>query len=213
MLVCDVMSTNVITVPSNTSLADARQIMEAHHVRRLPVVDKGKLIGVVTRDALDRTGPSELTTFSIQEITYLLGKLTIKEAMTTDLVTISPDATVEESVALAQSKRVGAVLVLKEKELVGIVTTNDLFYRIMNPILGIGKPGVRIHVHDCGDVNKVSSVLKVILDNKTKIITMFTLAHPETAIIDFTVHLDTSDASMIIDQLTKLGFDVHERTR
>jgi len=213
MLVRDVMSTNVVTIPSNTSLADARQIMEAHHIRRLPVVDKGKLVGIVTRDALDKAGPSKLTTFSIQELTYLLGKLTVKEAMATEPVTISPDATVEESVALAQSRKVGALLVIERNNLIGIVTTNDLFYRILNPILGIGKAGVRIHIHDCGEVEQVTGVLKVISEFKLKSLTMFTLAHPETGAPDFTVHLDTSDATKLIAELTKRGYDVHERAR
>ena len=213
MLVRDVMSTNVVTITSTTSLADARRIMDAHRIRRLPVVDKGKLVGIVTRDALDRAGPSKLTTFSIQEITYLLGKLTVKEAMSTELVTISPEATVEESVAMAQSRKVGATLVIEENKLVGIVTTNDLFYRILNPILGIGKAGVRIHVHNCGEVEQVTGVLKVISEFKLKALTMFTLAHPETGAPDFTVHLDTSDATKLIAELTKRGYDVHERAR
>jgi len=142
-----------------------------------------------------------------------LGKLTVKEAMATEPVTISPDATVEESVALAQSRKVGATLVIERNILVGIVTTNDLFYRILNPILGIGKAGVRIHVHNCGEVEQVTGVLKVISEFKLKAITMFTLAHPDTGIPDFTVHLDTSDASKVIEELTKRGYDVHERAR
>ncbi len=213
MLVRDVMSTNIVSIPSTTSLADARQIMEAHHFRRLPVVDKGKLVGIVTRDSLDKTGPSKLTTFSIQELTYLLGKLTIKEAMTSDLITISPDATVEESVALAQSKKVGSILVVEKNKLIGIITGTDLLYRIVNPILGIGKTGVRIHIHDCAEVGRIVSALNIIKDSGVKIITMFTLPHPETDVPDFTIHLDTKDASKVIDELTKRGFDVHERAR
>ena len=72
MIVSDVMSTNVISIPSNTTLAEARRIMQANGYRRLPVIDRGKLVGIVTRDALDRTGPSQLTTFSMHEISYLL---------------------------------------------------------------------------------------------------------------------------------------------
>ena len=213
MFVRDVMSTNVVTISSDTSLADARRIMDAHHIKRLPVVDRGKLVGIVTRDALDKAGPSKLTTFSIQELTYLLGKLTVKEAMTTDLVTISPNATVEEAVALAQSRRVGATLVIENNQLVGMVTTNDLFYRILNPILGIGKPGVRIHVHNCGDVVKVAGVLKVIDELGLRVITMFTMTHPDTGSPDFTVHLDASDSSRVLDELTRRGYEVHERAR
>ena len=65
MIVADVMTTNVVSISSNTSLAEARRIMDAHRIRRLPVIDWGKLVGIVTKDALDRTGPSQLTTFSV----------------------------------------------------------------------------------------------------------------------------------------------------
>ena len=98
MFMSDVMTSNIFTVPSSTSLAEARRIMEAHHIRRLPVVDRGMLVGVVSRDGLDRAGPSQMTSLNIHEITRLLNKLTVKEVMSKDLVTVSPDATVEEAV-------------------------------------------------------------------------------------------------------------------
>ena len=103
MFMSDVMTCNVFTIPSNTSLAEARRVMDAHRLRRLPVVDRGQLVGVVTREALDRAGPSQLTSFSIHDITRMLNKVTVKEVMRKDLVTVSPDATVEEGVTLAQA--------------------------------------------------------------------------------------------------------------
>jgi len=207
------MSTNLVTIPSNTSLVDAKRILDAHRITRLPVVDGAKLVGVVTWYDLDRVGPSKLTTFSIQELTYLLGKLTVKEAMTSELVTVSPDMTVEEAVALAQSRKVGTILVVENDRLVGIVTITDLFYKIVNPILGIGKPGVRIHIHDCGVIVKITEVLKVIGELGLRVITMFTLAHPNTGVPDLTVHLDTTDPSKVIEKLSRRGYEVHERAR
>jgi acetoin utilization protein AcuB len=95
MFMSDVMTCNVTTIPSSTSLAEARRIMDAHRMRRLPVVDRGVLVGIVTRDALDRAGPSLLESFNIHDITRLLNKVTVKEVMVKELVTVSPDATVE----------------------------------------------------------------------------------------------------------------------
>jgi acetoin utilization protein AcuB len=147
MLIRDIMTTNVVSIPSTASLADARRIMDAHRVKHLPVVDKEKLVGVVTKNALDKAGPSELTTFRKHELSYLLDRLTVKQVMSRDLVTISPDATVEEAVASAEMNQSRSFLVTKDSHLVGIVTTNDFFYNVLNPMLGVNKPGIRVVVH------------------------------------------------------------------
>lgn len=211
MLMRDVMSYNVITIPSSTSLAEARKIMDFHRLRRLPVVDRSKLVGIVSRDSLEKAGPSKLTTFSIHEIAYLLDKLTVKEVMHKDLFTVSPDTTVEEAVTLAQEKQVGSVLVVENERLVGIATTNDFFYKIVNPILGIGKRGVRIAIHSCGHTADVTKVLNTISGLGLEVITMFAIPHPDTGVQDLTVHLDTDDLSTVIEALEKQGYEVHRR--
>ena len=211
MLMRDVMSYNVITIPSSTSLAEARKIMDFHRLRRVPVVDRSKLVGIVSRDSLEKAGPSKLTTFSIHEIAYLLDKLTVKEVMRKDLFTVSPDTTVEEAVTLAQEKQVGSVLVGENGRLVGIATTNDFFYKIVNPILGIGKRGVRIAIHSCGHTADVTKVLNTISGLGLEVITMFAIPHPDTGVQDLTVHLDTDDPSTVIEALEKQGYEVHQR--
>ena len=211
MLMRDVMSYNVITIPSSTSLAEARKIMDFHRLRRVPVVDRSKLVGIVSRDSLEKAGPSKLTTFSIHEIAYLLDKLTVKEVMRKDLFTVSPDTTVEEAVTLAQEKQVGSVLVVENGRLVGIATTNDFFYKIVNPILGIGKRGVRIAIHSCGHTADVTKVLNTISGLGLEAITLFAIPHPDTGVQDLTVHLDTDDPSTVIEALEKQGYEVHRR--
>ena len=74
MYIKDIMTMNVITIPSNTSIADAKKIMEAHKIHRLPVVDKGKLVGLVTERRLEAYTPSKATSLSVWEIRYLLNK-------------------------------------------------------------------------------------------------------------------------------------------
>ncbi|MBM4444505.1 MAG: CBS domain-containing protein [Chloroflexi bacterium] len=213
MFIRDVMTTNVVTIPSTTSLADARRIMDAHHIRRLPVVDKGKVLGVVSRDALDKAGPSKLTTFSIHEVTYLLGKITVREIMSKNLVSVSPDATVEEAVAMAQSKKVGMLIVIEDGRLVGIATTNDFFYKIANPILGIDKPGTRFSVHNWRSIADLQKILGIIDRFQSQIVTMYTMTHPESGQNDFVAHLTTSNPDGLMEELRKNGYEVHERAR
>ncbi|MFC1999515.1 CBS and ACT domain-containing protein [Chloroflexota bacterium] len=213
MLIREVMTTNVVSIPSDTSLAEARRILDFHKFRRIPVVDRTKLVGLVSRDGLDKAGPSRLTTFSIHELTHLLSKITVKEVMTTDLLTVSPDATVEEAVALAQDRQVGSALVVEDGVLVGISTTNDFFYKIVNPMLGIGKPGSRISIHSCGSASEVARVLATIDGLGVVVDSLFTVPHPETGVHDLTLHLETGDPTVAVEELRKQGWEVHSRAR
>ena len=213
MFMSDVMTCNVTTIPSSTSLAEARRIMDAHRMRRLPVVDRGVLVGIVTRDALDRAAPSRLKTFNIHDITRLLNKITVKEVMVKELVTVSPDATVEEAVTLAQQKKVGALLVVDDGRLVGIATTNDFFYKILNPILGIDKPGSRLVIRNCEGTRDVERVVAAINKLGLDVITMFMLPIPEREANNFVVHLSSEDPTNLIAELRLLGFTVERRAR
>ena len=76
MRVGDIMSTNVVTVTEDTLVDDARKIMEAHKIRRLPVMKKDKLVGLVTKHMLLEAAPSPATSLGIWEVHYLLAKMT-----------------------------------------------------------------------------------------------------------------------------------------
>ncbi len=213
MYIRDVMTTNVVSIPSTTSLTDARRIMDAHRIRRLPVIDKAKPVGMVSRDALDKAGPSKLTTFSVHELSYLLSKITVKDVMKTDLVMVPPDATIEESVALAQSRHVGALLVQEEGRVVGIATTNDIFYRIVNPMLGIDQPGIRLSIHRWDGISMLQKILGIINQFNAEMVTFYAMVHPDTKEHDFITHVRVSDPAGLMDELRKNGFEVHERAR
>ena len=213
MFVRDVMTTNVITVPSSTSIYDARNIMKAHKFRRLPIVDKGKLVGLVTDHSLDQVSPSKATSLSVWELNYLLAKTTLKDVMIKNIVSVTPDMTVEEAVVTAQTNKVGCLPVVEDGKVVGILTTNDFFYRIINPILGVGKPGTRLGVHKCCrsmDLEKVFSVLK---KHNMPIVTMFLDMLADQTAGDLIIHLDTEDASEVTKELTAAGYEVEVRKR
>lgn len=172
----------------------------------------GKLVGVVTKDALDRMGPSQMTTFSVHELAYLLNKVTVKEVMRREVVTVSPDITVEEAVALAQSKEVGMLIAMKGDTVVGIATTNDFFYKILNPILGIKMPGSRIVVRNCHNGPDIERVVATINKLKVGITNLFIIDFPEVGKHDLVVHLDIEDCSKCIEEIRKLGCPVEERS-
>ena len=215
MFVKDIMTMNVVTIPSNTSVSDAKRIMEAHRIRRLPIVDRGKLVGMVTEHRLEAYTPSKATTLSVWEIGYLLGNTPVKDIMEKNVVTVTPDMTVEEVLALAQKKGVGALPVLEDGRVVGIVTTNDFFYKIANPVLGIGMPGTRVEVIGRGDDKVIENVVSLANRQGIRIITIHVLNIPESpeGKKDIVIHLDTEDTSKFVEELKTKGYEVILRTR
>jgi acetoin utilization protein AcuB len=215
MFVKDVMTMNVVSIPSNTSIADAKKIMEAHKIRRLPVVDRGRLVGIVTERRLEQYTPSKATSLSVWEIGYLLGNTTVKDIMEKNVVTVSPDMTVEEALGAAQNQGVGAVPVVEDGRLVGIVTTNDFFYKIANPVLGIGMPGTRVEVIGKGKDTVIEDVVSLANKQGIRIITIHVISIPEEPgeKKDIVIHLDTEDTTAFVEDIKKKGYKVIVRTR
>jgi acetoin utilization protein AcuB len=213
MNVRDVMTTNVVTIPSNTSIADAKRIMEAHRFRRLPVVDKEKLVGIVTERHLESVSPSKATSLNIWELSYLLDKTPVGEIMEQNIITVSPDTTAEEAVALAQSHRAGSLIVVEDGRVVGIATTNDFFYKIVNPILGLGQPGSRIEIAGGGETKALDEIISTINKFGLEITTLHIEAIPEATKRDVCVHVNSEEVGQLIAELQSKGFSVMLRHR
>ncbi|MBT4510732.1 MAG: CBS domain-containing protein [Chloroflexi bacterium] len=208
------MTTNVVTVSSKTTVADAKKYMVTHKIRRLPVVDKGKLVGMVSDRRVAEASPSAATTLSVWEINHLLDKMTVSEIMTKRVISVPQGTTAESALALAQEHGVGSLPVLDEEErLVGIVTTNDFVYRIMNPLLGIGKPGVRLHIYSCDTTQKIEEVVRFINKAGLQIEALHVDDSIERETRDLIVQVNTEDANGLISDLTNRGYSVIVRDR
>jgi len=206
MKIRDVMTWNVVTVTSDTPIMEARKIMDAHNIRRLPVVDKGKLVGIVSKERIARSGPSPATSLSVWEINYLLAKMTVKEVMKKDTVTVDPDMSVEAAIALAQSKGVGALPVVEDHKLIGIATTNDFFYKILNPMLGIGEPGMRIIISRGAEAKNIQEIMEAVRKFGAKIASFHSVPPVEGKEHDLCIHIDKEDVSQLTKDLASKGY-------
>lgn len=210
MLIKDIMTTNVITVSPDTLMVEAGRIMEFHNIQRLPVVDKGKLVGIITRNRLLRNYPSQATSLSHWELNYLLAKIKVKDIMKKELVTVPPDVTVEQAIAIAQKNKVGSLLVVEDGKLVGIATTNDFFYRILNPLMGIGEEGERIIVYRAGEPEATAKVMECVRRSGLKVRSFCTMPSLEGA-PDLVLQLVEKDVTGLIKELREMGFSVDLR--
>ncbi|MBE7554557.1 MAG: CBS domain-containing protein [Anaerolineales bacterium] len=127
-LVKDWMTREVITINSDMTLPEAHRLMTDHKIRRLPVIDNGRLVGIVTLGDVREAEPSSATSLSIWEVNYLLAKLKIGEIMTPKPLTISAEETIGQAARLMLEKKVSGLPVVDEKQhVIGIITESDIF--------------------------------------------------------------------------------------
>jgi acetoin utilization protein AcuB len=127
-LIKDWMTKEVVVVSPKTTVPDAHRLMTEKGIRRLPVMDRDKLVGIVTRGDVRGAEPSEATTLSIWELNYLLARLKLSEIMTRKPVTISPNATVGEAAQVMLDNKISGLPVVDGNgKLVGIITESDIF--------------------------------------------------------------------------------------
>ncbi len=127
MSVSDFMTKTVVTVDSQTTIFDAVDLMKQHDIHRLPVVDDGKLVGLITEGTIAEATPSKATSLSVYEMNYLLNKTTVADIMLKKVTTIEPDALLEDAISVMRSENVGVLPVMDDDALVGIITNNDIF--------------------------------------------------------------------------------------
>jgi acetoin utilization protein AcuB len=122
------MTRDVITITPDTSLHEAHRLMTEKGIRRLPVVDHGKVVGIVTLGDVRSAEPSTASTLSVWEMNNLLAKLKVAEIMTREPVTISQEATISTVAEIMLERKFSGLPVVDERgKLVGIITESDIF--------------------------------------------------------------------------------------
>ena len=122
------MTRDVITITPDTSLHEAHRLMTEKRIRRLPVVDRGKLVGIITLGDVRSAEPSAASTLSVWEMNNLLAKLKVSEIMTREPTTISQEATISTVAEIMLEKKFSGLPVVDDQgKLVGIITESDIF--------------------------------------------------------------------------------------
>jgi len=158
MQVKDRMTPNPITVTEDTTFEDALRLIRDRKIRRLPVLNKeGHLVGIVSEKDLLYASPSPATSLSVFEMHYLLSKLKMKEVMTRRVITVGEDCPLEEAARIMVDHKIGCLPVLRDGNLVGIITETDIFKTFVE-MLGGREKGLRLTL----DVTEGKGVLAAI---------------------------------------------------
>ena len=136
MIIRDVMTPNPITLQDTDSINTLIGLMRDRKLKKVPVLHGDKLVGIVTDKDLGKVSPSDATTLSVFELNYVLSQTKIKDAMTKNVFTCTPDTFVEDAAVVMRDNRINALCIVENDKLVGIVTESDLFDSLIEMLGG-----------------------------------------------------------------------------
>ncbi len=198
MLVGERMTRDPLTILEDTTVDEALKLMRSNKIRRLPVVDKkGKLVGIVAEKDVLNASPSPATSLSIWEIHYLLARLTVKEIMTKQVITVQEDTPLEEAAKVMSDNKIGGLPVVRDGRVVGIITETDMF-KIFLELLGARTPGVRLTLMVAEKTGVLAALTCAISNIGGNIISLGTFQgdSPETRLITMKVSGITKEAAL-----------------
>ncbi|MEG6584402.1 CBS domain-containing protein [Dendrosporobacter sp. 1207_IL3150] len=212
MFIANRMTANPITISPLTTVADASELMRKNKFRRLPVVDKGKIVGIVTDRDLMEVSPSPATTLSIFELNYLLAKMQVKDIMTKEVVTIASDATVEEAALVMYNTRVGGLPVLdSDGKVVGIITETDIFKCFVD-IMGLPSGKTRITIDVTDKIGVIHEITEVFAEMGVNISSMATYTLPGGQ-GELVIRADADHIENLLQKLSDKGYPVNHAVK
>lgn len=204
MLLEDIMKTEVHSLRPQQTVQDVIDLFERERIRHAPVLDNGKVVGVVTDRDLKDALPSRFTVSPKGE-PY---KKLVEEIMTKNPITAHPMDSVEEIAMVFYEQKVGCLPVISSGNLVGFITETDLLYTFIE-LTGTHQPGsqIEIRVHDRSGI--LLEVSEIFYRRKTNVLSVLVYPDREKAenkILVFRVQ--TMNPLPLINDLRKEGFDV-----
>lgn len=174
MIIRDVMIKDPICVTENTSVTEAKQIMNTKKISKLPVLDSSKrLVGIITKNDIVKVSPSQATTLDMYEISSLLSKLTCGKFMTKKVITVEETEVVEQAARILADNNIGCLPVVKDDVIVGIVTESDLFELFVS-MFGARENGIRANFSMKDNPGELEKVISEVSKENGNIVSLVT---------------------------------------
>lgn len=208
MLVGERMTRNPVTILDTASIDDGLHLMRERKVRRLPVLDaSGKMVGIVSDKDLLHAAPSPATSLSVYELHYLLAKLTIKQVMSSPVISVSADTPLEEAARVMADNKIGGLPVVEGDKLLGIVTETDVF-KILVELLGARTPGLRIIIAVTEGKGVLAKLSQALTELGANILSVVTYAGEDPSKKMIMVKLSGADQAAVRSALAGLNVQV-----
>jgi acetoin utilization protein AcuB len=178
MFVKNRMTTEVITLNPDQTLLKAMTLIQQKRIRHLPVVQEGKVVGIITERDVRKAGASDSTSLSIFELNYLMDQIKVSSFMIKKVITVSPDEPIEAAAKLIYDHKIGALPVVEENRLVGLITKSDILETFIE-VLGINKPSIRVELELENRLGALADTTKIIRELGLYLVSLVTLPEEE----------------------------------
>ena len=190
MLVETIMTTPVITVFPNDTIPEALDLARAKHIRHLPVVEDGKLWGIVSdRDLRTNDGA------------------TVREVMTSMVHMVHPLDPVDEAARLMYEHKIGCLPVVRGAQLVGIVTETDIL-RSYVELLGVNRPGSHLEVEMADRPGMLAEIAAIVKEHGVNITSVYTNPAQTQGRKVLVLRIQTIDPRPIVADIKAAGYQV-----
>lgn len=206
MFVRDCMTRSPITITLETPIFQALDIVLKKKVRHLPVLRDGKVVGLVTERGLLQVSPSPATTLSVYELNYVLSKVTVKEALVKNPISVPSDCPIEEAAQIMRDKKIGSLLVLDDEKLVGIVTQTDMVEAMVR-LFGLRKAGSRVVVETADRIGVLAEITQVFKEKDINIISLVCL-EVDGGRFHLTLRVSMADPAPLVNEIEARGFKI-----
>ena len=212
MLVGERMSRPVISITRDMPIHDALALFKKEKIRRAPVLKDGKLIGIISDKDLLNASPSQATSLSVWEMNYMLSKITVKEVMTREVLTVQADTPIEEAERIMADNKIGGVPVMKADKVVGMITETDLF-KIFLELMGARTKGIRVTAIAEDHPGQLAMITKAVADAGGNFISFgqFATEDGKTVIVTFKVaEMKLEDVKKTLSKVVLKFVDIRE---
>ena len=211
MFVRDRMTKHPLTIGTGESLSGAHRYMRDQKVRHLPVVNKaGKMVGLVAKDDLLKAEPSGVTSLSMWEIHSLLDRVTVESVMVRNVITTTEDTPIEVAAGLLLENRIGCLPVMREGQLVGIITESDLFRTFME-LFAARQKGARITMEVPDREGELAKVAQTIANQGGDIASCGVFMAQDPAKWGLVLKVRNVDSQTLADALAQIeGADIQD---
>ncbi len=212
MYVKNRMTSNPVCIDVNSKISSVVDLMNEKNLHRIPVVDGGKLVGLVTEGMISKNGATKATSLSIFELNYLLSKTSVDAIMLRDVITIHENRFLEDAALLMFKHDIGCLPVVNDdNDVVGILTTNDVLSAFLD-ILGYRENGSRVCIEVKDELGTIGKISEIFVRNNCNI-THLGVYSQHNGYADMIIRINTFQTDTLEKDLEDNGYKVLSITK